>query len=286
MSRVLNQQSEQAMRGPLEMCNGVEPHPPSVGPRGLEQHRPPQFHSEIMGKAASAIERRLNDGEFRLTNGRKLDSDPIFAGRRNVRDPSTLQERQIVSPRGTVRGYRNRVRAGIATFLDPISDKRNYRQQEKGKIVIYTTSMCVVRDTWEKCKVVRNILQTHMVRYEERDLYMSRDHQRELQDRLATDHIDVPHVFADGIHLGDSNEFQTLNETGELRDILENFPKINVRSSCGKCGGYRFVPCSHCHGSKKSLHRNHFTEEFHALRCMQCDESGLQRCDMCLDQQE
>jgi hypothetical protein len=62
--------------------------------------------------------------------------------------------------------------------------------------------------------------------------------------------------------------------------------KVMVRSSCDKCGGYRFMPCLICHGSKKSLHRNDFTEEFCALRCMQCDENGLMRCDMCLDQQE
>lgn len=40
-----------------------------------------------------------------------------YAGRRDVSDPTTLQEKQIVSSRGTVRGFRNRVRAGIATFL-------------------------------------------------------------------------------------------------------------------------------------------------------------------------
>ena len=64
------------------------------------------------------------------------------------------------------------------------------------------------------------------------------------------------------------------------------FQKIQVRSSCDKCGGYRFLPCTSCHGSKKSLHRNEFTEEFCALRCMQCDENGLVRCVECIDQQE
>lgn len=64
------------------------------------------------------------------------------------------------------------------------------------------------------------------------------------------------------------------------------FQKIDVKSSCEKCGGYRYMPCNFCHGSKKSLRRNHFTDEFCALRCMQCDENGLLRCDLCLDQQE
>lgn len=50
-----------------------------------------------------------------------------YAGRRDVSDPSTLQEKQIVSSRGTVRGFKNRVRAGIATFL---------QQQQTGETLV------------------------------------------------------------------------------------------------------------------------------------------------------
>ena len=79
----------------------------------------------------------------------------------------------------------------------------NYREQEKGKIVVYTTSMTVVRETYDRCKVARNILQNHMVRYEERDLYMSLDHQKELRERLDTDQqVLLPQIFIDGLHLG------------------------------------------------------------------------------------
>ncbi|KAK6172303.1 hypothetical protein SNE40_015991 [Patella caerulea] len=232
-------------------------------------------------------------GEFKehfhtkVTNGHSQKrTESTFAGRRDVKSPNTLEERQIVSARGTVRGFKNRVRAGIATFIEPLSEKRNYCLLEKDKIVIYTTSMSVVRDTHEKCKVVRNILQTNMVRYEEKDMYMSKDNQRELQERLNTNGIRVPQVFADGILLGGAEELERLNESGELRNIFSEYPKVVVTSNCVKCGGYRYVPCLICHGSKKSVHRNHFTEEFCALRCMQCDENGLQRCDMCGEQQE
>ncbi|GFR65198.1 hypothetical protein ElyMa_001942300 [Elysia marginata] len=52
-------------------------------------------------------------------------SEPVFAGRRDVKQPSLVQESQIVSEKGTVRGFKNRVRAGIATFWaqpeDPVS---------------------------------------------------------------------------------------------------------------------------------------------------------------------
>ncbi|XP_063413297.1 glutaredoxin domain-containing cysteine-rich protein CG31559-like isoform X2 [Mytilus trossulus] len=214
-------------------------------------------------------------------------SEKTFAGRRNVLDPSSLQEKQILSRKGSVRGLKNRVRAGINTFMREAPDNtRKIREQEIGKIVIYTTSMTVVRQTHERCKIVKKILQNHMVRYEEKDLFMNSENQKELMERLGSNEISLPQVFADGNLLGSEDELEKLNEIGELKKILEHFEKINVRSHCEKCGGYRYIPCIHCHGSKKSLKRNFFTEEFYSLRCMQCDENGLQRCDMCLDQQE
>ncbi|KAK7097448.1 hypothetical protein V1264_004425 [Littorina saxatilis] len=149
--------------------------------------------------------------------------------------------------------------------------------------------MTVVRETHERCKASRNILQTHMVRYEERDLYMSHEHQRQLKERLeiAEDtFVPLPQIFFDGLHLGGANDLEKLNESGQLRKLLQSFTKIQVRTMCKNCGGYRFVPCMVCHGSKKSVHRNNFTEEFCALRCMHCNENGLQRCQECVDQQE
>ena len=67
---------------------------------------------------------------------------------------------------------------------------------------MYTTSMTVVRQTADKCKAVRTILQTHMVRYEERDMFMSAENQKELRERLGSSAICVPQVFADGVRIG------------------------------------------------------------------------------------
>jgi glutaredoxin domain-containing cysteine-rich protein 1 len=50
---------------------------------------------------------------------------------------------------------------------------------------------------------------------------------------------------------------------------------------CRKCGGFRMLPCHVCNGSKKSVHRNDFTEKFVALRCSRCDDSALVKCDLC-----
>ncbi|CAI9734427.1 glutaredoxin domain-containing cysteine-rich protein CG31559-like [Octopus vulgaris] len=207
-----------------------------------------------------------------------------FVGRRDVSDPNTLQEIRITSAKGTVRGYKNRVRAGIVTFLKEQSDGEwNYLKCEKGKIIVYMTSMRVVRQTYDRCQIVQKILQTHLVKYEERDLFMSRENQRELRERLGKSDVTIPQVFADGLNLGTAETLEVLNESGELREILKSFEKITVQTECSKCGGYNYVPCSVCHGSKRSIHRNNFTEEFAELRCVYCDENGLLKCDHCLN---
>lgn len=251
-----------------------------LGDHGAKQKDDKHLKSNGIIKVAS-----LSSINFQ-ENGHHGDDPEHFVGRRDVSNPNTINEKRILSSRGSIRGVKNRVRAGIATFVQQNGYSRNYSLTERGKIIVYTTSMTTVREAAERCKVVRHILQTHMVRYEERDLFMSAENQKELKERLGQSAITVPHVFADGVYLGDHNTVHKLNETGELRTLFQNFTKIQVRSFCDKCGGYRYLPCSFCHGSKKSLHRNEFTEEFCALRCMQCDENGLMRCDECIDQQE
>ena len=49
-----------------------------------------------------------------------------------------------------------------------------------------------------------------MVRYEERDICMSRENQRELIERLGVSEVDVPQVFADGQHIGVSETVRLL----------------------------------------------------------------------------
>lgn len=56
--------------------------------------------------------------KFYINAAQTLNSEEsTFAGRRDVTDPQTLRETRIISEKGTVRGYKNRVRAGIVTFL-------------------------------------------------------------------------------------------------------------------------------------------------------------------------
>lgn len=53
-----------------------------------------------------------------LEDSHEKNNDAQFVGRRDVSNPGTLKEKRIVSKRGSIRGFKNRVRAGIATFID------------------------------------------------------------------------------------------------------------------------------------------------------------------------
>lgn len=55
---------------------------------------------------------------------------------------------------------------------------------------------------------------------------------------------------------------------------------MKVAEKCGYCGGYEFIPCRKCSGTKDSV-KNSFTSEFKALRCTHCNENGLEPCPAC-----
>ncbi|OXU26100.1 hypothetical protein TSAR_010479 [Trichomalopsis sarcophagae] len=157
----------------------------------------------------------------------------------------------------------------------------NYKAKDAGKVVVYTTTMGIVRETYYRCVLVKQILRTHMVKYEERDMYMSTESQTELRDRIGCAAIEVPQLFIDGQYIGDAHTVERLNESGELRQMLKPYKSLDACNTCQMCGGYRLLPCPVCNGSKKSEHRNEFTAEFIALKCMNCDEVGLVRCPNC-----
>jgi glutaredoxin domain-containing cysteine-rich protein 1 len=98
----------------------------------------------------------------------------------------------------------------IRTFKHAISfffnfflqQKRNFELEERDRIVIYTTSLQIVRTSHDKSIKVKKILQNHCVRYEERDLNKNKESQRELKYRLGVDQVDVPHLFFNGKHVG------------------------------------------------------------------------------------
>ncbi|XP_010145531.1 PREDICTED: glutaredoxin domain-containing cysteine-rich protein 1 [Eurypyga helias] len=190
----------------------------------------------------------------------------------------------ILSKNGTVRGVKHKVSAGQALF-DNLA--KVFQQVstvlEFGRIVIYTTSLRVVRTTFERCELVRKIFQNHRVKFEEKNIALNSDYGKELDERCrrVCEVPSLPVVFIDGHYLGGAEKILLMNESGELQDLLTKIERVQHPHECPSCGGFGFLPCSACHGSKMSVFRNCFTDSFKALKCTACNENGLQRCRSC-----
>ncbi|CAH2207907.1 jg6048 [Pararge aegeria aegeria] len=157
---------------------------------------------DVSVKSASENKSECND----------LSEMEYFAGIKDYKNeelPSTIK-----SSKGTIRGVKNRVRAGIATFLQIQSTTKSYKEKDAGKVVLYTTTMGVVRSTYQRCLLVKKILRNLLVKYEERDVFMSTEYQDEIRDRMRSDQILVPQLFIDGQHVGVS--------------LVKNQPHINM----------------------------------------------------------
>uniref|UniRef100_A0A182YCU1 Uncharacterized protein n=1 Tax=Anopheles stephensi TaxID=30069 RepID=A0A182YCU1_ANOST len=247
----------------------------SVRSNQFESDRYYKFHINERARTDGSGEPGSSSPE---TTPSVVDDDESFAGLKDLSNGTST----IRSNKGTVRGVKNRVRNGIATFLQmQQTGLKNYKDKEAGKVVVYSTSMGIVRETYTKCMNVKQILRTLLVKFEEKDIFMSNEYQQEIKERMQADTINIPQVFVDGQHIGDAECIERLNESGELRKMLKPYKCLESPYMCKVCGGYRLLPCPSCGGSKKSIHRNHFTAEFVALKCMNCDEVGLVKCHNC-----
>ena len=80
---------------------------------------------------------------------------------------------------------------------------QDYAESEPNKVVVYITTLGVVRETFARCVKVRQILRTLLVKTEERDVFMSRENQIELVERMEQEEaVTVPQVFVKGRYLG------------------------------------------------------------------------------------
>ncbi|OUZ99151.1 Glutaredoxin [Macleaya cordata] len=145
------------------------------------------------------------------------------------------------------------------------------------RIVIYFTSLRVVRKTFEDCRTVRSIFKGFRVSIDERDLSMDARFLEELKGILGKKkQLTLPRVFIGGRYIGGAEEIRQLHETGELKKFIEGFP-VAESGVCDGCGGYRFVLCDQCDGSHKC-----FMEKGGGFRsCSSCNENGLIRCPSC-----
>ncbi|XP_065222570.1 glutaredoxin domain-containing cysteine-rich protein CG12206-like [Planococcus citri] len=247
----------------------------------MKLQQSPEPFDDQMENTDRFLHFHLNENNFEDEKSKNPtnEDDDSFAGFKSIQDKNTPAA-TIRSAKGTVRGVKNRVRAGIATFLNNQTTK-SWQEKEAGKVVMYTTTMGIVRETYHRCLKVKQILRTHLVKFEEKDVFMSRELQKEIRERMKTDEIAVPQVFVEGILIGDAETIDRLNESGELRKLLKPYKSADALNTCQVCGGYHLLPCNMCNGSKKSVYRNNFSTEMVTLKCMNCDEVGLVKCYAC-----
>ncbi|XP_024139672.1 glutaredoxin domain-containing cysteine-rich protein 1 [Oryzias melastigma] len=195
----------------------------------------------------------------------------------------TTKRVNILSKNGTVRGVKHKVCAGQTLFENLPNSNGMELSLEFGRIVIYTTSFRVVRTTFERCELVRKIFQNHRMKFVEKNIALDSELGKELEQRCRRvgEPPSLPVVFIDGHYLGGAEKILAMNESGELQDLLTKIERVQQPQTCQTCGGFAFIPCPMCHGSKMSVFRNCFTDSFKALKCTSCNENGLQPCQSC-----
>uniref|UniRef100_A0A3B3ZM01 Glutaredoxin domain-containing protein n=1 Tax=Periophthalmus magnuspinnatus TaxID=409849 RepID=A0A3B3ZM01_9GOBI len=218
-------------------------------------------------------------GQFYGFMGSELDdseSEPdemlMYAGGTKDR-LFTTKRVNILSQNGTVRGVKHKVSAGQALFESlPTTNSVS---------ISYNCILC--KTTFERCELVRKIFSNHRVRFVEKNIALDSDFGKELEERCKRvgEPPSLPVVFIDGHYLGGAEKILGMNESGELQDLLTKIERVQQPQTCQMCGGFAFVPCPTCHGSKMSVFRNCFTDSFKALKCTSCNENGLQACRSC-----
>ncbi|CAM8916340.1 unnamed protein product [Rhodiola kirilowii] len=148
----------------------------------------------------------------------------------------------------------------------------------ESRIVVYYTSLRAIRPTFEACKAVLAILQAFRVQIDERDLSMDSSFLSELKQILNDQNLTLPRVFIGGRYVGGADEVKQLHECGELKKIVGGLPMVEGEvCQCQACGGFRFLLCGECWGSRKI-----YTEKGGGFRsCTLCNENGLVRCPAC-----
>lgn len=160
---------------------------------------------------------------------------------------------------------------------------------KKEKVVLYFTSLRMVRKTYEDCCNVKIILKGLGIRVDERDVSMHLEFKEELKELLGEEYGKggLPKVFIGRKYIGGVEEIQKLHDDKKLEKLLDCCEKIDEieggdNGGCEVCGDIKFVPCETCYGSCKIYYEDdREVGEFGFQRCSYCNENGLIRCSMC-----
>ena len=108
----------------------------------------------------------------------------------------------LVSGKGTVRGVRDRVRQQLAQLherraapgLQFGAEESDIYGDLKGRVVVYTSSSRVFRETFEGCQIVTRIFHGLRYKIDQRDTFISDRFNREFAQRMAATGLANPQV--------------------------------------------------------------------------------------------
>ncbi|GLT78915.1 hypothetical protein SLA2020_504330 [Shorea laevis] len=143
------------------------------------------------------------------------------------------------------------------------------------RIILYFTSLRVIRKTFEDCRTVRSILRGLGVPIDERDLSLDSNFIDELEEIVGQRNLTLPKVFIGGRYVGGADEIKQLHESGDLSKMICGLPLVGP-SVCNMCDGLGFSLCGECNGSHKI-----YSEKSGFRSCNICNVNGLIRCPSC-----
>ncbi|CAN1165166.1 Uncharacterized protein At5g39865 [Linum perenne] len=191
-----------------------------------------------------------------------------------------------ISPRSASIFHRVRISTSVLRYLRKSlpptlpSPPQLQHQQQSECIVLYFTSLRVVRRTFEDCRTVRSILRGFRVPIDERDLSMDGKYLGEVQDIVGSSgKVTLPLVLIGGKCFVGADVIRELHESGELKKMIGGLPEsavVATSNECEVCGGLRFVMCEECSGSHKI-----YSEKQGFRSCNSCNVNGLVRCPDC-----
>ncbi|CAK7325906.1 unnamed protein product [Dovyalis caffra] len=194
-----------------------------------------------------------------------------------------IEEPEPISPRKPSLFHRVRISTSVLRTWAHRNVHPSIRQSKSlphhhdpQHIILYFTSLRIVRRTFEDCRSVRSILRGFCVPIDERDLSMDGMYLDELQEIVGSKKVTLPIVFIGGKYIGGVKEITELHESGDLKKLIGGLPLANT-NACDSCGGLRFVLCGRCSGSHKIYTVKHGFKD-----CTGCNANGLIRCPSCV----
>ncbi|WJX38497.1 hypothetical protein P8452_26155 [Trifolium repens] len=215
--------------------------------------------------ALSLISRNRTLGSFRSFKDIRTilqpEPEPIPG---SPKSPSVFRRLSTISPSSLFRSVSSNRAITVPSNFD------------HGDIVVYYTSLRIIRRTFNDCRTVISILKRFSVAIDERDVCIDERFREELQKVLGRSNVPLPCVFIRGEYIGGVDEFKKIYDSGELQEMIERLPK-SISNVCGFCGGMRFVVCDECYGS----HRVFAEKNGFRSTCPSCNTNGLIRCPAC-----